>query len=136
MTAARGDGTIRRVTGGFASDARYEHRPAVEWARVTLAVAAAAALSGCWASPIRATRLEAALSTTFANLVVIQVSQMGLAPMTAADFYVNPTCTRLARDSETGSGEWNCTLVWLGPDRQTLRDAYDLSVTPDGCYTA
>jgi hypothetical protein len=27
-------------------------------------------------------------------------------------------------------------LVWQGPDRRTLRDTYDLSVTTDGCYTA
>jgi hypothetical protein len=29
-----------------------------------------------------------------------------------------------------------CRLAWHIPDRQFLRDTYDLSVTTDGCYTA
>jgi hypothetical protein len=28
------------------------------------------------------------------------------------------------------------SLPWQGPDRQTLRDTFDLFVTTDGCYTA
>lgn len=27
-------------------------------------------------------------------------------------------------------------LIWRSPDRQTLRDTYDLLVATDGCYTA
>jgi hypothetical protein len=29
-----------------------------------------------------------------------------------------------------------CTLSWYGPNRETLRDRYDVAVGTDGCYTA
>ena len=45
------------------------------------------------------------------------------------------SCRRLA-GSGAGSGEWVCTLEWRSPQRQTLRDTYDLFVATDGCYTA
>ncbi len=41
-----------------------------------------------------------------------------------------------AADGSRGSGEWTCTLRWITPERQPLRDVYDLFVTPDGCYAA
>ena len=44
-------------------------------------------------------------------------------------------CRRLT-GSNAGSGEWVCTLTWKGPDRQILRDTYDLFVATDGCYMA
>ena len=36
----------------------------------------------------------------------------------------------------TGSGEWACTVIWMGPQGQSVRDAYDLFVYTDGCYMA
>jgi hypothetical protein len=93
-------------------------------------------LAGCGTSPITSTRIERALETTFANLVELQVSRMGLRPMTAPDFAVTAICRRQADKQYGGSGEWNCTLVWQGPDRKTLRDTYDLVVATDGCFSA
>jgi len=93
-------------------------------------------LAGCGASPITSTRIERALETTFANLVELQVSRMGLRPMTAPDFAVTAICRRQADTHDAGSGEWSCTLVWQGPDRRTLRDTYDLVVATDGCFSA
>src|SRR5262249_40146161 len=77
----------------------------------------------------------AAIGTTFANLVDVQVSRLGLPPLTARDFAATAICRRHGT-SDRGAGDWTCTLVWQGPDRRTLRDTYDLSVTTDGCYTA
>lgn len=94
------------------------------------------AVCGCGPSGITPTRIESALQTTFANLVELQVSRMGLPSMPAPDFAVTAICRKQAAASNAGAGEWLCTLVWQGPDRRTLRDAYDLVVTPDGCYTA
>ena len=93
-------------------------------------------LAGCGTSPITSTRIERALETTFANLVELQVSRMGLRPMTAPDFAVTAICRRQADTHDTGSGEWSCTLVWQGPDHRTLRDTYDLVVATDGCFSA
>src|SRR5262245_38953848 len=103
--------------------------------RVALAVTTTVAAFGCGLTPITAARIEGAIAPTFANLVVIQVSLMGLNPMAAADFAVNARCHRLAA-SDAGSGEWVCTVVWRGPYEQILRDTYDLFVGTDGCYMA
>ena len=102
---------------------------------LVLTMAVAVAVSGCGSSPITPPRLEAAIARTFANLVQVQVSWLGLPAMTATDFDVTASCRKLSGGT-AGSGEWLCTLVWKGPERQTLRDAYDLFVATDGCYMA
>ena len=103
-------------------------------ARGSLAAAAAVILSNCGASPITSDRLERAIAPTFANLMHTQVSWLGLAPVAAASFEVSATCRKAV--GSRGSGEWTCTLRWITPERQPLRDVYDLFVTPDGCYAA
>jgi hypothetical protein len=104
--------------------------------RGSLAAMTTVAVCGCGASPITSARIERSIEPTFANLVNVQVSWLGLPPMSASDFAVAASCRRLLEGSNAGSGDWECRLVWQGPDRQTLHDTYDLSVTTDGCYTA
>jgi hypothetical protein len=103
---------------------------------VPLAATTLMAVSACGHSSITASRLEPAIETTFANLVELQVARMRLPPMSAPDFAVTAICRKQLPGSEAGSGEWTCTLVWQGPDRRTLRDAFDLYVNTDGCYSA
>jgi hypothetical protein len=102
---------------------------------VTLAIGATSLMLGCQQTPITSTRLETALAPTFARLVHLQVSRLGLPTVAAADLAVTAACRKLAGGT-IGSGEWTCTLDWKSPDRQTLRDAYDLFVGTDGCYMA
>jgi hypothetical protein len=102
---------------------------------LVLTMTVAVAASGCGSSPITPPRLESSIARTFANLVQVQVSWLGLPAMTATDFDVTASCRKLSGGT-AGSGEWLCTLVWKGPERQTLRDAYDLFVATDGCYMA
>jgi len=109
--------------------------PTVTCCRTALALLIAHATAGCGSSPITPARIEQAIAPTFANLVHLQVSWLGLPPTAASDFGVTASC-RKALGENAGSGEWICTLVWKSPDRQTLRDSYDLFVAPDGCYTA
>src|SRR5262245_50899647 len=109
--------TIRRVRGAFTALAFL----------VSL---------GCGASPITPVRIERAVAATFANLVHVQVSWLGLPPMAAPEFDVKATCRKLTPGSSGGAGEWACTVLWRGPDRQPLRDTFDLFVMTDGCYTA
>jgi hypothetical protein len=104
--------------------------------RSSAAIGAAIALIGCRSSPITSRRIEAALETTFANRVELQVARLGLAPLRAPDFAVTAICRTQVAGHDAGAGDWVCTLVWQGPDRRTLRDAYDLAVTTDGCYVA
>ena len=98
--------------------------------------AMAVAATGCGSSPITSIRIDAAIQSTFANLVELQLSRLGLPPMAASDFAVTAICHKQAAGSNEGSGEWVCTLVWRGPGRRALHDTYDLFVGTDGCYTA
>ena len=103
--------------------------------RATVAMVATAIMLGCQHTPITSTRLEGAIAPTFARLVHLQVTWLGLPPVATTDLAVTATCRKLAGGT-IGSGEWTCTLDWKSPDRQTLRDAYDLFVGTDGCYIA
>jgi hypothetical protein len=96
---------------------------------------AASALAACGASPITASRIEDAVAPTFSNLVQAQVSSIGLPSIRPADLMATALCRRLASEA-AGAGDWTCTLVWLGPQGQWLRDTYDVAVSTDGCYTA
>ena len=93
-------------------------------------------MAGCGSTPITSARIETAIARTFANLVQVQVSRLGVPSMTASDFGVTASCRRLLSGSDEGAGEWGCTLVWHGPQRQPLQDRYDLFVATDGCYSA
>jgi hypothetical protein len=102
-----------------------------------LAAVASVALVGCGPSPITAARIEGAIALTFAHLVHVQLVRVGLPPLAAADIKVRASCHKLeVGHGAGGAGNWVCTLVWYGPNRQTLRDTYELSVATDGCYTA
>jgi hypothetical protein len=101
------------------------------------AIVIAGALVGCTHSPITATRIEAAIAPTFANLVHLQLSRMGLPAIAASSIKVTANCRKLAAwGGPTGAGDWVCTLGWYGPNGSTLMDRYDLSVATDGCFTA
>jgi hypothetical protein len=99
-------------------------------------IVTALAAVACSPSPITATRIEAAMATTFRNLVIVQVSRMDLPPMAAADFVVKANCRRVLAERSDGAGDWMCTVDWRAADRQAQRETYDLFVTTDGCYTA
>jgi hypothetical protein len=101
-----------------------------------IACAAVLAMAACGSSPITSARIEDAIAPTFANLVQLQVSRLGLPPMARSDFDVLASCRRTVGAPNSGSGDWICTLLWKGPDRRPLRDTYDLFVTTEGCYTA
>jgi hypothetical protein len=100
------------------------------------AIIIAVSVTACGRSAITADRIERAFEPTFANLVQVQLSWLRVPPVTASDLDVTASCRRTAADVEAGAGEWVCKVRWFGPDRQPLRDTFDLIVTPDGCYTA
>jgi hypothetical protein len=114
-------------------DGRWPGRPGA----ALLSIAAFAfGAAGCGTSAITSDRIEASIAPTFANLVQVQVDWLGLPRMAAADFAVSAQCRKLLGDSQAGSGEWVCTVVWKGPQQQTLTDTYELFVMTDGCYSA
>jgi len=92
---------------------------------------------GCRQSPITSSRIEKAIAPTFANLVHVEISRIGLAPVAASDIKVTANCRKAVLESgPAGAGDWVCVLDWYGPNRKVLRDVYDLTVATDGCYTA
>jgi hypothetical protein len=103
--------------------------------RFAIAATAALGAAAC-SSPITQARMEGAFAATFSNLVQMQVSWLGLPAMTASDFGAKASCRRLTTGADAGSGEWVCIVTWRGPEKQFLRDTYDLFVMPDGCYMA
>jgi hypothetical protein len=104
--------------------------------RAVPALAAALALAGCSNySPITSARIEKSIASTFSNLVETQVSWVGLPPITAAEVKASARCIKLPTGG-VGSGEWVCTVIWMGPQGQSVRDAFDLFVGTDGCYMA
>jgi hypothetical protein len=104
--------------------------------RRLFAIVTAVAALACGTSPITSPRIAGAIAPTFANLVQVQVSRLGMPPMAASDFAVAASCRRLVTGSNSGAGDWACTLVWHGPHHQALTDTYDVNVSSDGCYTA
>ncbi len=83
-------------------------------------------------------RLEDAVAPTFANLIHLQRSILNLPAVDAATLRASAECHKVggAKDAR-GAGDWTCIVLWVTPGQRTpLHDAYDLSVTPDGCYTA
>jgi hypothetical protein len=104
--------------------------------RVAAAVAVALLVSSCSShSPITSVRIERAIASTFANLVETQLSWVGLPRMTATEVGASARCLKLPGGG-AGAGEWVCTVIWMGPQGQSVRDAYDLFVATDGCYMA
>jgi len=105
-------------------------------ARFVVLMLAAVAASFCGRSPITAERIERAVEPTFANLVEVQVASLKIPPKKASDFDVTASCRRVASGADAGAGDWVCRLRWLGPDREPLKDTFDVVITTDGCYTA
>src|SRR5262245_54334195 len=102
----------------------------------TLTIVVALALAACDRSPITSNRIEPAIETTFANLVELQVARLRLPPIRRPDVAVTAICRKQVAGSNSGAGEWTCTIVWQGPGRKRLRDTYELIVNTDGCYSA
>jgi hypothetical protein len=108
--------------------------------RGALAIVAAVTASmsiGCVPSPIAPARIEKSIAPTFANLVHVQMSGIGLTPVAVRDIRVVANCRKAVPETgPAGAGDWVCVVDWYGPNRKVLRDTYDLAVAAGGCYTA
>jgi ABC-2 type transport system permease protein len=92
-------------------------------------------LSTTW---ITSSHLEASVSDTLSNLIVVQQQILGRA-LDPADVKVYSYCKRESVISGTSSGpadDWACQAFVDGPHVSRLAADYSISVRPDGCYTA
>jgi ABC-2 type transport system permease protein len=96
------------------------------------------AIAGCHSEGVTVSRIQNAVAPTFANLIQVQESRLGLPPVVASTLRATASCEKVgSRQGTGGAGEYKCVIVWSAPgQRGVLRDGYELTVTMDGCYTA
>jgi len=130
FTDLANDGSSRRfVVGGLA--------PLVGLIAVTTVVVAAT--TGATGSGIEKSKIEAALSTSFANLYVLQTEQLHRPAVTAAQLNATTKCDKggeRVEDEGAGAG-WRCTVNWTLPGTTATGNAiYQLDVLPEGRFVA
>ena len=107
--------------------------------RVLVLLASVGLLAACGSQGVTSANLSASLGPTFRNMYVLQQRLKGNpSPYTTAD-NAFAHCTRDGKSTtdSTGAGSgWTCLVHWPAPDGHTETLAYEVSVKPDGCYTA
>jgi ABC-2 type transport system permease protein len=125
----------------FAGDAR----PALSWRSlgrgvvvglvITALLVVGVAFDRTW---ITSQRVEAAASSTFSNLVVVQQGLLGQQE-DVGSLKVFPFCKRESVISGPSSGagdDWTCQMFVTGPNIGRLQVDYAVTIRPNGCYTA
>jgi ABC-2 type transport system permease protein len=106
---------------------------------IALASLALLATSCSSSSNLTPDRLQPSLSLTFANLYVLQQSEMGNPPATAAGLNSHATCEKggTLDVPQEGSGVWLCQVTYLvaGPGYPVVAK-YNVDLQTDGCYAA
>lgn len=130
FTDLANDGSHRRfVVGGLL--------PLVGLTAVTAVVVAA--MTGATGSGLEKSKLEAALSTSFSHLYVLQTEQLNRPAVTAAQLEATTRCDKggeRVEDEGAGAG-WRCLVTWTLPGTTATGTAvYQLDVLPEGRYVA
>jgi len=116
---------------------RWQPRRAA-WA-VTVAALALLATSCSSSSNLTPDRLQPSLGATFANLYVLQQSEMGNPLVTTAGLDAHASCQKggTLDVAQEGSGVWLCQITYLiaGPGYPVIAK-YNVDLQTDGCYAA
>jgi ABC-2 type transport system permease protein len=128
----------RRDFAGFVGPRRSRTAVAV---RSTVAVALASAaivfVEGFGPPAITAHRLQSSIVPTFQRLVAYQQKLLGHTVPEHATIKVFSTCHRTTTTSSRGAGDdWVCGLDLVALNLRQLPLNYDVTVRPNGCYTA
>jgi ABC-2 type transport system permease protein len=95
--------------------------------------------SGCGSTGLTAPRLQTSLSSTFANLYVLQQTEQGNPKPSAASLKSQASCQKGGTPDipQDGSGAWLCQITYLvaGPGYPVIAK-YNVDVQTDGCYAA
>jgi ABC-2 type transport system permease protein len=96
-------------------------------------------VSGCGSTGLDAGRLQASISSTFANLYVLQQIDQGNPRPSARSLGSRASCQRGGTPDtpQDGSGAWFCEITYLvaGPGFPVIAK-YKVDVQTDGCYAA
>jgi ABC-2 type transport system permease protein len=115
---------------------RYRYRAAL--AAAALAPLIALSVSGCGSTGITATPLETSLSSTFANLYILQQAESGNPRPTLRALDSHTGCLKgIPSTPQSGSGNWLCYVTYYpsGPQYPVIAK-YKVDVQTDGCYAA
>jgi hypothetical protein len=102
------------------------------------AVAAVAVLAGCGPVDITRAKLQADFGPTFRNMYVLQQHLLGNTPLTVPARTSKASCSKGGTGTaDQGPGDnWVCLVDWPAPDGHIEGLGYEVSVKPEGCYTA
>ena len=107
-------------------------------AAVLLAAAAVGTLtSGCAGTGVTAARLDGSVAPTFTRMYQWQQRLQGHTTPAARRLGARAHCVR-GVSGDTGAGpDWTCTIQYFESGPSTpVSFSYDVSVKPDGCWTA
>ncbi len=99
-------------------------------------VLAAAVVSGCSASDITSTALDAAVGPAFQRLYLLQQHQLGQDAGRVPDGRASCSRGNPASPRRGAGADWVCVLNYPAPDGHIEPVGYEVDVTPAGCYTA
>ena len=105
---------------------------------VTAALVAASGV-GATGSGVERDKVEAALTTSFSHLYVLQTDELHRPAVTEAQLHTTARCDRGGdRVPDNGPGaDWRCVLTWTLPGTTATGTAtYHLDVAADGAYVA
>jgi ABC-2 type transport system permease protein len=112
--------------------------------RLGLPAAAAAAcllalgVSGCGSTGITTVPLDTSLSSTFANLYLLQQAEQGNPHPSLRSLHSHTGCLKgTPATPQEGSGTWLCYVTYYpsGPEYPVIAK-YKVDVQTDGCYAA
>jgi len=95
-------------------------------------------LSGCGSTGITAAPLQSSISSTFANLYVLQQADQGNPRPSLRSLHSHTGCLKgTPAMPQGGSGNWLCYITYYpsGPSYPVIAK-YKVDVQTDGCYAA
>jgi ABC-2 type transport system permease protein len=98
----------------------------------------ALSVSGCGSTGITAAPLQTSMSSTFANLYIIQQVEQGNPRPTLRALHSHTGCLKgTPATLQSGSGNWLCYVTYYpsGPQYPVIAK-YKVDVQTDGCYAA
>jgi hypothetical protein len=94
------------------------------------------ALTGCSGTSVTAARVDRAVGPAFARLYALQQSQLGNVVVNRPDGRARCARNNTANPTSGAGDDWACILNFPYADGHIQPITYDLTVQPDGCYTA
>jgi hypothetical protein len=106
--------------------------------KALVVLGAAAVLAGCGHVDVTRARLQGDFGPTFRNMYLLQQHLLGNTELTVPARVSKASCVKGGRGTpDEGPGDnWSCRVDWPAPDGHIEGLTYEVSVKPEGCYTA